>query len=132
MEIFLMQISNNFSSPNFAKLYAGNSTLEKMGYLAQNQYTAKEFKKAYDELQQAAEGRDILIQADGDGISIHEADPKTEKTKFIYKNDDFIKGMQRAADKIKEFYKKPEAKTPRVRFPGRNTGVTSTELNITG
>ncbi len=132
MEIFLMQISNNFSSPNFAKLYARNLTLEKMGYLAQNQYTAKEFKKAYDELQQAAEGRDILIQADGDGISIHEVDPKTEKTKFIYKNDDFIKGMQRAADKIKEFYKKPEAKTPRVCFPGRNTGATSTELNITG
>ena len=110
-------------------LYTKGTIDEKMRHLAQNKDTAEDFNKALDGLKKAAEGRDILIQTYGDGIMVHEVDPMTEKTKLICKDNDFIEGMQKAPKKIEEFYKKPEPKTPRVRFPGRNTGAAGAKLD---
>jgi len=123
-----MKISNNFSAPNFTKLYTKGAIDDKMAYLSQNINTSAKYKEAFTELQTAAEGRDILLQTYGDGINVQEIDPETEKTiRYISKNNDFIEGMKQAAKKLNALNKQPETKTPRVRFPGKNTGASDTK-----
>ncbi len=118
-----MQISNNLSTPNFTKLYMKGQAEDRIRHLALNKDTSKDFAEAFTELNAAAKGKDVLLQAYGDGVNIQEIDPKTEKTiTYISKNNDFIQGMKEAARKLSEAGKTTEAKAPRVRFPGRNTG----------
>ena len=117
-----MQISNNFSTPNFTKLYIKGQIEDKITHLSLNKDTSKDFAKALTELELAAKDKHILLQTYGDGINVQEIDPKTEETvRYISRNNDFIEGMKEAAKKLVDGDKKAEPKAPRVRFPGKNT-----------